>query len=134
MDSIKNDSPLACHDLSSRCADLGTLRVEAETTEADAAAAMRVLDDFNGCMLGLVRFSGETPWECHDEDELLHILQGEVEITVLLDGDARTVGFARAGQVVVVPRGRWHRQHARESTTLLFITGTTGVSTARDPR
>jgi mannose-6-phosphate isomerase-like protein (cupin superfamily) len=134
MEPNDKDQPLAYHDLSSRCADLATLRIEGKTTEADAAAAMRVLDDFNGCMLGLARFSGETPWERHEEDELLHILEGEVEITVLLDGDARIHGVARAGQIVVVPRGRWHRQHARATTTLLFVTGTTGSSTARDPR
>lgn len=130
----EKDPPLECHDLSSRCAELATLRVEEATTESDAAAAMRVLGEFNGCMLGLVRFTGETPWERHDEDELLHILEGEVAITVLLDGNARSVGVAHAGQVVVVPRGRWHRQHAHGTTTLLFVTGTTGVSTARDPR
>lgn len=124
---------LETHDLRAECGALSELRIGAETTEADANAAMRALAQFNGCTLGVVRFSGETPWERHAEDELLHVLEGEVEVTIL--GDGLTVnGHARAGDVLVVPRGCWHRQHARVRTTLLFVTGTTDLSTAPDPR
>jgi quercetin dioxygenase-like cupin family protein len=124
---------LVTHDLDKVCAGLGELRIAAETTEADANDAIRTLGEFNGCTLGLVRFSGETPWERHAEEELLHILEGEVEVTILGDG-TRVHGVARAGQVVVVPRNCWHRQHAHTTTTLLFVTGTTDISTAADPR
>ncbi len=124
---------LETHDLDSARADLGVLRIGDETTEADANAAMRALAEFNGCTVGLVRFSGETPWERHAEDELLHVLAGEVEVTILADG-VTVNGMARAGQVVIVPRRCWHRQHARGTTTLMFVTGTTDISTAEDPR
>jgi quercetin dioxygenase-like cupin family protein len=124
---------LVTQDLGAVRARLGELRIAAETTEADASDAIRALGEFNGCTLGVVRFSGETPWERHAEDELLHILEGEVEVTILGEG-TRVVGIARAGQVVVVPRNCWHRQHARATTTLLFVTGTTDISTADDPR
>lgn len=129
------DKPLDLEkfDLGAACARLGELRIAEETTEADANDAIRALGEFNGCTLGLVRFSGVTPWERHAEDELLHILEGEVEVTILGEG-TRVTGSARAGQVVVVPRNCWHRQHARATTTLLFVTGTTDLSTAEDPR
>jgi quercetin dioxygenase-like cupin family protein len=124
---------LVTHDLGRVGAALGELRISAETTEADASEAIRALGEFNGCTLGLVRFSGETPWERHAEDELLHIIEGEVEVTILGAG-TRVNGTARAGQALVVPRNCWHRQHARVTTTLLFVTGTTDTSTAEDPR
>jgi len=124
---------LVTHDLATACARLGELRIAAETTEADANDAIRALGELNGCTLGLVRFSGGTPWERHAEDELLHILEGEVEVTILGD-ETRVVGTARAGQVLVVPRNCWHRQHAHATATLLFATGTTDISTAEDPR
>ena len=124
---------LETHDLGASRAGLGVLSIGSETTEADANAAIRALAEFNGCTVGLVRFTGETPWERHAEDELLHVLEGEVEVTIL--GARVTVnGTARAGQVVVVPRGCWHRQRALATTTLLFVTGSTDISTAVDPR
>lgn len=134
MEHVDEALTLECHDLAAHSTGLAELRIGTDTTEQDANAAMRVLGDFNGCMLGLVRFSGETPWEKHEEDELLHVLEGEVRITILLDDGARVEGIARKGQVVIVPRGRWHRQHASVTTTLLFATGTTAISTAKDPR
>lgn len=130
---MEKRADLEIHDLGAARAGLGVLRIGSETTEEHANAAMRALAEFNGCTVGLVSFSGETPWERHAEDELLHVFEGEVEVTIL--GDGETVnGMARAGQVLVVPRGCWHRQHARETTTLLFVTGTTDISSAEDPR
>jgi quercetin dioxygenase-like cupin family protein len=124
---------LEAHDLKSALATLKELRVHEATSEDDAMESMRPLAQWNGCTIGLVRFSGETPWERHGEDELLHVLEGEVEVTILR-ADARVVGMARKGSVVLVPRGCWHRQHARVPTALLFVTGTTDISRAADPR
>jgi quercetin dioxygenase-like cupin family protein len=124
---------LETHGLRAACDALSVLRIGAETNEADANDAIRALAAFNGCTLGVVRFSGETPWERHAEDELLHVLEGEVEVTILGVGETAN-GIARAGDVLVVPRACWHRQHARTTTTLLFVTGTTDISTAVDPR
>jgi quercetin dioxygenase-like cupin family protein len=130
---MEKRTDLETHDLGATRAGLSELRIGPDTREEDANDAIRALAQFNGCMIGVVCFSGETPWERHAEDELLHVLEGEVEVTIL--GAASTVnGMARAGQVVVVPRGCWHRQNARATTTLLFVTGTTDISTAADPR
>lgn len=124
---------LEVYDLAAALVGVKELRVNEATSEDDAMASMRPLAEWNGCTVGLVRFSGETPWERHAEDELLHILEGEVEVTILRP-DARVVGMARKGSVVLVPRDCWHRQHARVPTALLFVTGTTDVSKAADPR
>jgi mannose-6-phosphate isomerase-like protein (cupin superfamily) len=126
---------LPVHDLEAILPGLAELRVRADTSDAEAGAAMRVLQTFNRCMVGLARFSGRTPWERHSEDELLHVLEGEVEITVLTERE-QIETRARPGSVVIVPRECWHRQNAEGRVTLPFVTSEEGnaVSYADDPR
>jgi mannose-6-phosphate isomerase-like protein (cupin superfamily) len=58
------------------------------------------------------RFIGQTPWEPHPHgEELVHVLDGEVDLTVMKGRRTRRVTL-RAGHLFVVPRGLWHRQHA----------------------
>jgi mannose-6-phosphate isomerase-like protein (cupin superfamily) len=122
------------HDLMAVLHDLPELQITPTTTEADAVGAMRQLGTLNQCLLGAIRFSGLTPWERHpDADELLHVLEGAVDLTVLIEDGPRSVTLT-AGSVFVVPRGLWHRQHAGTRTTLLFATGETDTSWADDPR
>src|SRR5207247_361399 len=100
------------------------------------AAAVRLLASLNRCTLGVTRYSGRTPWERHpDGDELLHPLEGEVDVTVLTDGGPAHV-TVRAGSVFVCPRGLWHRQLARPAVTMFFgpPEKTTEISWAEDPR
>jgi quercetin dioxygenase-like cupin family protein len=115
---------------------ISELAVTPAMTQDDAQMAMRELGSLNESMLGLVRFSGQTPWERHPGgDELLHVLEGAVDVTVLTDDrvvDA-TVG---AGSLFIVPRGLWHRQKPHGAVTLLFATPAQGTehSWAEDPR
>lgn len=122
------------HDVKSALRDLPELKVTPNTTEAEAMAAVRRLGTLNQCLLGVTRFSGLTPWERHPEaDELLHVLEGAVDVTVLT-GEGPVSASVAAGSVFVVPRGAWHRQHARQGTAVLFATGETDISWAEDPR
>lgn len=67
-------------------------------------------------------------------DELLHVLEGEIDVTVLSDAGPMEVPV-RAGSVFVVPRGVWHRPVARSGVTLFSATSRpTEVSFATDPR
>lgn len=127
---------MKAHDIHAALSDLPELAITPSTTEEDAAAAMRMLTPFNQCTLGVVRFSGQTPWERHpDGDELLHVLEGEVDVTVLTNGGPVHATVC-AGSIFVVPRGQWHRQLARLAAALLFATPTetTENSWAEDPR
>jgi quercetin dioxygenase-like cupin family protein len=127
---------MIAHDVSEALRDLALLSIGAGTTDAETAAAMRILTGFNGCMVGVVRFEGETPWERHRDDELLHLLEGGVEVTVLPASGAAQHATLRAGSVFVVPKGLWHRQLARKPAALLFVTSSDAneASTAVDPR
>jgi len=104
------------------------------TAEEDAAAFPR-LDSFNDGAIYVGRFSGQTPWERHpDADELLYVLDGAVDITLLTAGGPAQVSVA-AGSAFVVPRGLWHRQLARPSVTLLAaVPDNSEISEADDPR
>jgi quercetin dioxygenase-like cupin family protein len=123
-------------DLGAATSELRTLSITPRMTEEEAATSMQFLAPFNQCMLGVVRFSGRTPWECHpDGDELLHVLDGEVQVELLTEAGpvCRTVG---PGSAFVVPRGLWHRQTTGADVTLLFATPVDGTlnSWADDPR
>jgi mannose-6-phosphate isomerase-like protein (cupin superfamily) len=122
-------------DLGSILKSINKLEISEQTTETDASAAMQVLSDFNQCMAGIVNFSGLTPWERHPDDEFLHVLDGEVAVTILSDGDNRVISLS-SGSVFVVPKNLWHKQHSATGVKLLFITSSTGndVSEADDPR
>jgi quercetin dioxygenase-like cupin family protein len=94
---------------------------EVKTAEDDSAAFPR-LETFNDGAVYVGRFSGQSPWERHAQgDELLHVLDGCVEVTLLI-GATRVVRRVLPGSVVVVPKGVWHRQLALPSVTLLAVT------------
>ena len=127
---------MSSHDLDTALAELPAMRVAPEQDEADAMSGMRILTAHNHCMVGLVHFSGNTPWERHPEDELLHVLRGEVEVQILPERGAGDWQRVRAGSICVVPRGLWHRQRASAPAALLFVTSEQGneASRAEDPR
>jgi len=123
------------HDIAAALRVLPELAIEARTSEEQANAAMEIVAPFNDCMVGVVRFSGQTPWERHPQDELLYVLDGEVAVTVLGD-EGRSEASIAKGSLFIVPAGRWHRQLPSPSVTLLFITSAQGTSHshAEDPR
>jgi quercetin dioxygenase-like cupin family protein len=93
------------------------------------------LASFNHGGVFVGRFRGQTPWERHRHgDELVQVLHGDVDLTVLTARRSARVTL-HAGDIVVVPRGIWHRQHARSAVTVLTATPTpTDISFADDPR
>jgi mannose-6-phosphate isomerase-like protein (cupin superfamily) len=103
--------------------------------DADGKATFWMPQGFGGGALWVGRWQGRSPWELHpDSDELLHVLEGEVQVTVLTERgpEHETV---RAGSVFVVPRGAWHRQEARAPVVQYGVTpGRTQHSSAEDPR
>ena len=127
---------LVAHDLRAALSGLPELAIASSTTAEEAAAAVRPIASLDLCTLGVMRYSGLTPWERHpDGDELLHPLEGEVDVTLLTDGGPTQV-TVRAGSVFVCPRGLWHRQLPRPAVTMFFGTPTENeeVSWAEDPR
>jgi quercetin dioxygenase-like cupin family protein len=100
------------------------------------ALAFHTFSSFNKGSVGVFRAARETsPWELHpDDDELLYVVEGEIEITTL--GAAGPVtSVISSGEIFVVPRGVWHRQTIARPTVQVWITpGDTKHSMAEDPR
>ena len=101
-----------------------------------ANARGQALASFNGCTMGVSRFSAHPRWERHPAgDELLQVFEGELDLTVLTpDGPVEIT--LRPGAVFVVAKGCWHSPRPRGMVTLLFVGKTKGtqVSDAEDPR
>ncbi|MBW4630797.1 MAG: cupin domain-containing protein [Iphinoe sp. HA4291-MV1] len=129
------DTVMESHDVGAVLRTLPRLDINEQTTPEEAGAAMHVLTPFNQCAVGVVGFSGQTPWERHPDDELLHILEGEVEVMIITENQVYKVTLG-TGSVFVVPRTLWHKQFAFKSVRLLFVTSQEGneESTAEDPR
>ena len=99
-------------------ADLSSLDREPESPIGDFS--------FHGCTGGVAAFKGRPPWEFHGHgDELLFILAGESELTVL-EKDSRSVRTLLAGHLALVTRGHWHSNNAPGGVTMLWITPTEG--------
>ena len=78
--------------------------------------------EFHGCRCAAASFKGSPPWELHTTgDELLYILAGSTSLTVR-EPEGETLRNLRAGDLVVVPKGCWHRNDAPEGVTILFMT------------
>ena len=80
---------------------------------------------------------GPSPWEMHpDCDELLHVIEGEIDIEVLpKEGGEASTATVGAGRFLIVPRGCWHRQYIRKKCSEFYVTpGRTLHSQSEDPR
>ena len=82
----------------------------------------RKLCTFDRWTLGVMHFSGRTPWERHPGgDEMVHVLSGQIEVTVLAD-NGPVNETVQEGSFFVCPRGFWHRQVATTPSTMLYTT------------
>jgi mannose-6-phosphate isomerase-like protein (cupin superfamily) len=106
-----------------------------DTTAAEAEAAFARLAPFRDGSIFAGSFSGDSPWERHQKgDELVQILDGAATLTIMTDEGPQSFAM-RAGMLIVVPQGHWHRFHAPERVTVLTATPQpTDHTFAEDPR
>jgi PhnB protein len=124
------------HDLRAALREVPHLTITDATTGEDADAATRNVAKIGNLTLGVMSYTGQTPWERHpDGDELLLVIDGELEVTALTD-EGPVKRTLRAGEAFVCPQGLWHRQFAEKSVSMLYGTpiATSEISTADDPR
>ena len=94
----------------------------------------RVVAEYNGNDVMVVKVKGEFTWHKHDDtDDFFLVLKGRLVIQ-LRDGDV-TLG---PGELFVVPKGVEHRPVAQEEVHLLLIeprgTPNTGDTATAQPR
>jgi len=99
----------------------------------DDAWSPRIVTRVNDYDIRLARFAGEHVWHVHqDTDEFFLVLDGEIEIG-LRDPQERVVTLGR-GQVLVVPKGTFHKPSSKEGASVLLVepAGTLTVGDAHD--
>ncbi len=105
-----------------------------DTTEAEADAAFTTLAPFRDGGIFAGSFEGNSPWERHPDDELVHILRGSTTLTIMTDAGPQPFSLTE-GMLIVVPKRHWHRFEAPEGVTVLTATPRpTDHTYAEDPR
>lgn len=97
-------------DLNAALAALTPLRNRTpHTTDAERKDAFARVAPYRDGGLFIAAFDGRSAWERHPVgDELVQVLEGETDLILLQDGD-EVRHTLRAGQLIVVPQGTWHR-------------------------
>src|SRR5436190_5491648 len=110
-------------DLYAEVAKLTMFRRTPQSTRVETKGSVARLASYRDGLLLAIKSSGTDHWERHlTGDELIHILDGTAMSEIVCD-DGPPKSFAlRAGMLVVIPQGAWHRGHSSEGTTQINAT------------
>jgi mannose-6-phosphate isomerase-like protein (cupin superfamily) len=95
-----------------------------DMTEADRKGtnAFTTLTPFRDGNLFAAKFSGNGAWERHPNgDELVQVIDGETKFHIITDEGPQT-HILKAGMLVIVPQGAWHRFESPEGVCLMTAT------------
>jgi mannose-6-phosphate isomerase-like protein (cupin superfamily) len=123
-------------DIKAELAGRPVLHGRSETTsKSETEATFAVLAPFRDGSIFAGTLAGDSPWERHrNGDELVQILNGAATLTIMTEGGPQTFAL-RAGMLIVVPQGHWHRFHVPDEVTVLTATPQpTDHTSAEDPR
>jgi len=109
-------------------AELGKLSMlkgrRPDMTEADrkGTRAFATLTPFRDGNIFSAKFSGNGAWERHPNgDELVQVVEGETKFHIITE-EGRQTHTLKAGMLVIVPQGLWHRFEAPDGVCLLTAT------------
>ena len=110
-------------DLKAEFAKLRMLRGRTpETSAAEREGAFARLAPYRDSAINVAKFSGEGPWERHPNgDEIVQIVDGTTTFHIMTEDGQRSFGL-KAGMVVIVPQGAWHRFEAPDGVSLMTTT------------
>ena len=110
-------------DLNAEMAKLKMLRGRTpETPEADRVGAFARLAPYRDSAINAAKFSGEGPWERHPNgDKIVQVVDGAVTFHIMTDDGPQSYAL-KAGMVVFVPQGAWHRYEAPDGVSLMTMT------------
>ena len=95
-----------------------------DMTEADRKGtnAFATLTPFRDGNIFAAKFSGNGAWERHPNgDELVQVLDGETRFHIITDEGPQTHTL-KAGTLVIVPQGAWHRLESSDGVCLITAT------------
>lgn len=110
-------------DLAAQLAKLTMLQGRTpQMTGAERAGSAAELGGYRDGALFVSKFSGVGAWERHPNgEELVHILEGTATLD-LVTAETTEAVEVRAGNLVVVPKGAWHRFRSPDGITLMTAT------------
>ena len=92
------------------------------TTFAERKGSAKQLGPYRDGFLLLSKSAGKGHWETHPADELVHVLEGTMTLDIVEEGRPQSF-MLRAGMMVVVPQGAWHRVHSADGATVMTAGG-----------
>jgi mannose-6-phosphate isomerase-like protein (cupin superfamily) len=114
--------PPSIIDLNAEVAKLTMCRRTPQSTMADRKGSVARLAAYRDGLLLAIKFSGKDHWESHSGDELIHILDGTAILEIVCDDGPPRSFVLRAGMMVVIPQGAWHRFHSSDGATQMAAT------------
>ena len=110
-------------DLNAEAAKLtASLGLTSPATLAKRKGSVAQLPPYRDGLLLLGKSAGTSHWETHPEDELVHVLDGTRTLEIVCDDGPPRSFELRAGMMVVVPQGAWHRFHSADGGTTFSAT------------
>jgi uncharacterized cupin superfamily protein len=92
------------------------------TTAEESADAFTLLSDYRDGGVFVGHWAGSSEWERHSVgDEIVMVFDGETTLTFLAE-DGEQSSRLRAGDLVVVPQGTWHRFETPDGVKVLSVT------------
>jgi mannose-6-phosphate isomerase-like protein (cupin superfamily) len=109
-------------DLNAEVGKLTTFRRTPHSTREDTKGSVARLADYRDGLLLAIKSSGKDHWERHlAGDELIHILHGTKTLEIVCDDGPPKSFDVRAGMIVVIPQGAWHRSYSEGTTTMSAV-------------
>lgn len=93
-----------------------------ETTDEEAKNAFALLSEYRDGGIYVAHYSGYSEWERHvNGDEFVQVLDGETTL-ILLSGEKEQRNELSSGQMLVIPKGVWHRFESPIGVKVMTIT------------
>ena len=92
------------------------------TTAEESADAFTLLSGYRDGGVFVGHWAGSSEWERHSVgDEIVMVFDGETTLTFLAENGEQSSRL-RAGDLVVVPQGTWHRFETPDGVKVLSVT------------
>ncbi|MGB0942926.1 MAG: cupin domain-containing protein [Marinomonas sp.] len=88
----------------------------------DGNSAYGNLSDFGNGGMFIANYTGFSEWERHaNGDEMVQVIEGETSLVLLIDNE-EVPNKIKAGELLIVPQGVWHRFESPKGVKVLTIT------------
>ncbi|WP_036179939.1 cupin domain-containing protein [Marinomonas sp. MED121] len=97
-------------------------RTPTNSDHNDESSAYGFLSDFGNGGMYVANYTGFSEWERHSHgDEMVQVIEGETSLVLLIDNE-EVPNKIKAGELLIVPHGVWHRFESPKGVKVLTIT------------